>query len=285
MRHILIGIYDEDAVYGKRLMEYINRQKEYPLTAAAFTSAEALNEFVKTQDVKGLILEEGVCIHEDIPVFYMKKDQTSSACRYGNAKEIVKEAYDTFKPGSQMSVGLTGIYSPSENRKRTEFALQLARQNHAFYFEMESYGQVRDEKGMEDLLLAVKMRRDKIMELVNESAVSIEGVKGICSARCFLDYREISVDDYQWFFQQMTAEGIPAVLDIGTACIYDFKLFTICDHLYLPIWEEDMEDPRLLGFKELSEHHPILSELNWKEVFLSENQSLLQNVESLMKKY
>lgn len=67
MSHIFIGIYDEDAVYGKRLMEYINRQKEYPLTAAAFASLEALTEFIASQDVKGVILEEGTQINSKVP--------------------------------------------------------------------------------------------------------------------------------------------------------------------------------------------------------------------------
>lgn len=273
MSHILIGIYDEDAVYGKRLMEYINRQKDYPLTAAAFTTTEALKEFIKNQDVKGAILEEGSCINVGIPVYFLKKDQTSAACRYGNAKEILKEAYAVFKPGRQGSAGVTGVYSPAENRKRTDFALRTAKEQRAIYFGMESYGRAGDEGAMEDLLFAVKVRKEEIADLVRGSAVSIGGVNGFASARCFLDYREISAEDYRWLFEKLADADVSVVLDIGTACIYDFALFSLCDRLYLPIWEEDMEDPRLLGFKEVSEQHPVLSTLHWKEVFLSENKT------------
>ena len=273
MSHMLVGICDEDAVYGKRLMEYINRQKDYPLTAAAFTTTDALKEFIKDQDVKGVILEEGICISENILVYYLKKDQTTQACRYGNAKEIVKEAYSIFSPGRESSAGVMGVYSPTENRKRTDFALQTAKENRAMYFGMESYGRTLEEGAMENLLFAVKVRKDGIADLAAESAVIVEGVKGFASARCFLDYREVSVEDYQWLFQRLTDAGISAVLDIGTACIYDFELFSLCDQLFLPVWEEDMEDPRLLGFKEVSEQHPVLSTLHWKEVFLSENKT------------
>lgn len=273
MSHILIGICDKDAVYGKRLMEYINRQKDYPLTAAAFTTTDALKEFIKDQDIKGVILEEGTGISEDIPVYYLRKDQTTQACRYGNAKEIVKEAYGIFSPGRQGPAGVTGVYSPTENRKRTGFALQTAKENKALYFGMESYGRASDEGAMENLLFAVKVRKDGIADLAGQSAVSMEGIRGFTSARCFLDYREVSVEDYRWLFQRLADAGMSAVLDIGTACIYDFELFSLCDHLYLPVWEEDMEDPRLLGFKEVSEQHPVLSTLHWKEVFLSENKT------------
>ncbi|MBS7008948.1 hypothetical protein [Anaerostipes sp.] len=269
MSHILIGIYDEDTVYGKRLMEYINRQKVYPLTAAAFTTAEGLKEFMEQQDVRGAILAEGTPVSTDKPVYYLKRDQSSESCRYGNARQIIKEAYSVFNPGRQRAAGVTGIYSPAENRKRTGFALQTARETNALYFGMESYGRAGTEGAMENLLFAVKVRKDQIADLVRESSKDINGVRGFPSARCFLDYREISAEDYRWLFQKLAEADISAVLDMETACIYDFSLFSLCDYLYLPVWEEDMEDPRLLGFKEVSEQHPILSALNWKEVFLS----------------
>ena len=37
MKDISIGIYHKDHQYGKRLMEYLNHQKDFPMTAS-FTS-------------------------------------------------------------------------------------------------------------------------------------------------------------------------------------------------------------------------------------------------------
>lgn len=281
MSHIFVGIYDEDAAYGKRLMEYINRQQDYPLTAAAFASFEALTEFIQKQDVKGVILEEGTHAIKDIPVYYLSRDPGAKACRYGNAKEIVKEAYAVFRPKSPESAGITGVYSPSDNLKRTEFALHTAGELDALYLGMEAYGTAADDEGMEDLLFAVKTRKEGIIDFTNTLAVCIDGVKRVRSARCFLDYREMSGEDYRWFFQQLELQGMSAVLDLSTACIYDFELFTLCDRLYLPIWEEDMEDPRLLAFKEISEQHPLLSSLRWKEVYLSEQQNEINRIKGL----
>ena len=39
MKDISIGIYHKDHQYGKRLMEYLNHQKDFPMTAS-FTSDE-----------------------------------------------------------------------------------------------------------------------------------------------------------------------------------------------------------------------------------------------------
>jgi len=138
---------------------------------------------------------------------------------------------------------------------------------------MESYGYAVHNRSMEDLLFAVKARREGIIDYAYSLTAGTDGVKRIDSARCFLDYKDMSGEDYRWFFQQLGEAGISAVLNMSTACIYDFELFSLCDCLYLPIWEEDMEDPRLLGVKELSKQHPILSTLHWKEVYLSETQN------------
>ena len=273
MSHIFIGIYDEDAVYGKRLMEYINRQTEYPLTAAAFSSLEAFTEFTENQDVKGVILEEGTQINSKVPVYYLKKEISQEACRYGSAKEIVKEAYAAFRPKGISSGGITGIYSPSDNLKRTGFALETAEKLNALLLGMDSYGYAVPNRSMEDLLFAVKARREDLIDYAASLTDGTDGIKRIGSARCFLDYKDMSGEDYRWFFRQLGEAGISAVLDMSTACIYDFELFSLCDRLYLPIWEEDMEDPRLLGFKELSKQHPALSTLHWKEVYLSETQN------------
>ena len=41
MKDISIGIYHKDHQYGKRLMEYLNHQKDFPMTAS-FTSDEEM---------------------------------------------------------------------------------------------------------------------------------------------------------------------------------------------------------------------------------------------------
>ena len=49
MKDISIGIYHKDHQYGKRLMEYLNHQKDFPMTAS-FTSDE---EMFFTQEQEG----------------------------------------------------------------------------------------------------------------------------------------------------------------------------------------------------------------------------------------
>ena len=58
MKDISIGIYHKDHQYGKRLMEYLNHQKDFPMTAS-FTSDEEM--FFKQEqegDFECLVLPE-----------------------------------------------------------------------------------------------------------------------------------------------------------------------------------------------------------------------------------
>ena len=68
MKDISIGIYHKDHQYGKRLMEYLNHQKDFPMTAS-FTSDEEM--FFKQEqegDFECLVLAEETDYHGDFPV-------------------------------------------------------------------------------------------------------------------------------------------------------------------------------------------------------------------------
>ena len=68
MKDISIGIYHKDHQYGKRLMEYLNHQKDFPMTAS-FTSDEEM--FFKQEqegDFECLVLAEEPDYHGDFPV-------------------------------------------------------------------------------------------------------------------------------------------------------------------------------------------------------------------------
>ena len=68
MKDISIGIYHKDHQYGKRLMEYLNHQKDFPMTAS-FTSDEEM--FFKQEqegDFECLVLAEETDYHGDISV-------------------------------------------------------------------------------------------------------------------------------------------------------------------------------------------------------------------------
>lgn len=41
----IMAVYDEDALYARRLAEYVNRRETIPFTAMAFSNLERLKEY------------------------------------------------------------------------------------------------------------------------------------------------------------------------------------------------------------------------------------------------
>ena len=93
MKDISIGIYHKDHQYGKRLMEYLNHQKDFPMTAS-FTSDEEM--FFKQEqegDFECLALAEATDYHGDFPVCRIGANESMGGMYCQSAKEIAAGIY------------------------------------------------------------------------------------------------------------------------------------------------------------------------------------------------
>ena len=48
----IMAVYDEDALYARRLAEYVNRRETIPFTAMAFSKLERLKEYGDSMKLK-----------------------------------------------------------------------------------------------------------------------------------------------------------------------------------------------------------------------------------------
>mgnify|MGYP000034326103 CR=1 FL=1 len=72
MRDISIGIYHKDYQYGKRLMEYLNHQKDFPMTASFISDEDAFFRQEEEGDFECLVLAEETDYHGSSPVCRME---------------------------------------------------------------------------------------------------------------------------------------------------------------------------------------------------------------------
>ena len=68
MKEICVGVCCEDTRYGRKLMEYLNHQKEFPMTAWFFADEEALWKKEEEGVFQSLVLSEGIEDHGREPV-------------------------------------------------------------------------------------------------------------------------------------------------------------------------------------------------------------------------
>ena len=141
MKDISIGIYHKDHQYGKRLMEYLNHQKDFPMTAS-FTSDEEM--FFKQEqegDFECLVLAEETDYHGDFPVCRIGANESMGGMYCQSAKEIAAGIYHCLNVSPQIeNERIFGVYSPISRLEISAFARNMAASNGWIYFGMQPYG-------------------------------------------------------------------------------------------------------------------------------------------------
>ena len=127
MKDISIGIYHKDHQYGKRLMEYLNHQKDFPMTAS-FTSDEEM--FFKQEqegDFECLVLAEETDYHGDFPVCRIGANESMGGMYCQSAKEIAAGIYHCLNVSPQIeNERILGVYSPIPRLEISAFARNMA---------------------------------------------------------------------------------------------------------------------------------------------------------------
>ena len=197
MKDISIGIYHKDHQYGKRLMEYLNHQKDFPMTAS-FTSDEEM--FFKQEqegDFECLVLAEETDYHGDFPVCRIGANESMGGMYCQSAKEIAAGIYHCLNVSPQIeNERIYGVYSPIPRLEISEFARNMAASNGWIYFGMQPYGHFEEDETDDLLLFYIKEHKEDIVLYFMEHQKKFDGCVGFAGALCYLDYREQRQDRY-----------------------------------------------------------------------------------------
>lgn len=269
MRDISIGIYHKDYQYGKRLMEYLNHQKDFPMTAS-FTSDE--KTFFK-QEQEGnfecLVLAEETDYHGNSPVCRIGVNDSMGGMYCQSGKEIAAGIYHCLNVNPQLdNEGIFGVYSPIPRTEVSTFAREMAVSNGWIYFGMQPYGHFKEQGLDECLLFYIREHKEDIMKYFLSNQQELDGCTGFAGASCYLDYQELSLKDYQWFFEKIREENLRIIFDIGIASPPDLKFFELFDRVFLPLFREDLNSFEYTGFKNQMKKHMVWNQTSFEEVML-----------------
>ncbi|MCQ2491465.1 MAG: hypothetical protein MJ087_00290 [Lachnospiraceae bacterium] len=264
-----VAIYDQNADYSKKLMNYLNGKHGKKIDAVAFTSKEVMEEEISGQKFDCVVCEDTLGFGT-IPVIPIIDERNGEGYyRYGSARELAERIYHIDKQEQDIFTGdekIFAVYSPSNGRIRTDYAWQKARDTGGVYVGMEEYLSM-DAEGywMEEILFFIKERDEGIVDKVKEHIVLRDGVACLPSARSYLDYRYLNYEDYRWFLSKIREESEARfVFDIGIGNLSDFKIFGLFDRIYL--LTEDNEKEKNQMYLKLMEQE--LSSIREKLVFV-----------------
>lgn len=237
MNKVRVAIYDSDMEFARRLTNYLNGRYGEKIDAEVFTKKEHLirglsetsYDCVVSDDLDGVGIVYGIqiCDTESEEGYY----------RYGSAKALAMKLLEKANPSTQISKEQKriAIYDPAGTGDATKYALNQARSLDGIYIGMEEFCSLdTNEFWMEELLFLIKQREEEVVSKMQEHLQWIEGTRGLPSARCYLDYRYLEFEDYEWFFEQLSKhQAGQIVFDIGSGSLMDFQIFQLFDSIHI----------------------------------------------------
>ena len=268
MRDISIGIYHKDYQYGKRLMEYLNHQKDFPMTASFISDEEMFFKQEQEGDFECLVLAEETDYHGSSPVCRIGVNDSMGGMYCQSGKEIAAGIYHCLNVNPQLhDEKIFGVYSPVPRVEVSAFARSIAGANGWLYFGMQPYGHF-EEKMNDQLLFYIREHREDIVEYFLENQQELDGCSGFAGASCYLDYQELSMEDYEWFSQKLRQADLRIIFDIGTASPPDLKFFGLFDRIFLPLMREDLNSFEYQRLKKQMRKYGVWNQTIWEETML-----------------
>lgn len=265
-----IGICDEDYHYVVNLMEYINSHRIGGLKLVAFSSLQAVVEYLEKNYLDGLLvgqvrgdtkpyIDEILEGHNGIILIPISVDMTADEgylYKYQSAQAIASYILDRLNvslvPQSVQDKAFYAVYSPIGRCGKTSLAKGLSiRYRGALYVALEEFG---TREGLsEDILYHIvceNTRLHSLMEKLKPNEYGFREIKGILS---YMDIRQLSKDNFQWFKEQLLIGGNydKVIFDIGGAVLSDLNILQVMDRIYVPVIEEEEAMEKLQAFKEL----------------------------------
>lgn len=276
MKKIYVGIYYKDRRYGKRLMEYLNHQREYPMTVWFTSDEEKFFQKEKDGCFQCLILAEETVYGGVVPTCRIERGCAQSG------PEIARNIYGCLQMTGEENRKIFGVYSPFEKSIITDISLELAKQRDAVYFGMRAYHRfAAGTESTDELLFHIKEQKEESAEFFLSHTELMEGVKGYPGASCYLDYLEPTMEDYRYFFKCLKSQGLSLVLDMETACIPGLSFFELFDRVYIPLTEPEVCSRQYFHFTKQMKKYGVWNKHNIEEIFLGMTDSAKEVVKRL----
>lgn len=285
MKKQIFAICDPEAEYARNFMGYLNRKKNLPFEVQAFTSAENLLHFAKSNRIELLLIAaEAMCrdIEElDVGkiiiltegVLPLELNVYAGVYKYQSSAQVVREVmacYGEEKAGLPIQVPvlkkhtqILGVYSPLGRCLKTSFALTLgqliAKEKPVLYINLEEYAGFEGLFGrsfsgtLSDLLYFIHQGDQNITARVNSIVQTAGDLDFIPPVQSPLDIRGTLWQDWVNLIQEIALHSSYEVLilDIGNGIDEVFQLLALCRMIYMPVRSDKISCYKISQFENL----------------------------------
>lgn len=284
MKQYILAVLDEEEIYARRLVEYLNRRKEPLFFAEAFTGFASLQEFVKDHAVKVLLLHTA-CWNEKITELGAEKivllsdgivpeglPQQSVLYKYQAADCLYQELLNCcsdIKFGGSRAQGtaaeILSVYSPVKQSRNTCFAvvmgMELAKRKRVLYLNLEPFSsflglyETLNQHNLSDLMYFLKQDGTELFCELKNTVFKIKDLDCVMPAQAPMDIQSFMPEDWEWLLSVLKeSSGYEIlVLEFGEEVRGFADILGRSDLIYMPIWNELLEQEKIRQFENFIE--------------------------------
>lgn len=259
-----IGICDGDYHYVVNLMEFVNSRKDTGVNMVAFSSVEAIREYLDRNYLDGIMLGESLIWGQEIEgVSVMRLTERRvlrEGCvyKYQSGEAIAEDILRCLKvltvseEGACKGGAFLAVYSPLGRCGKTQLAKGICCNNQrSLYISMEEYGR-RNALG-EEILYNLVFQNDNLLQLIGRLKNNQYGFQEITGILSYQDIRLLKKENISWLKQQLFMIGDygRVVFDIGAAALWSLDILGVMDRIYVPVLEDEASGIKLQAFREV----------------------------------
>lgn len=225
---IVIG---EEGEYGRRLVRYLENRLLPPMRVYQFTT---IDKFLAYEGMAALYLLEEE-FFKQLPeqqkeflekgrnlILLTSQEGEDSFCKYHNPEELLQRVMENLSEENSPPLGegkvnrqptkLTIVYSPIYEEKLLEIAKSFMKSGD-LYLGAEDLGYMPKDfvsgmgSDMGDLCYYIHLREEKILNLLEDMLIEDGEVRMLPSPDMYLYLRELTEEDYKWFFEKLRRES------------------------------------------------------------------------------
>lgn len=252
LKKYTVAICDFEEAYAIRLMNYMNGQEACKILALTFTKEEKLQQYLEQNGVDCILAVEQFDVkNTDKKVVALCTEEGKEGIyKYQPAGDIISEMMGILEKEHSIKTSektpidgecrMIGIYSPIGRSGKTSLALALAREEGGLYIGMEEYSCVEESTTMSDVCYWIRKREEMIEKKVEECAVKEGNVWKLLSPFTYMDLKEMTVEEYAWFFEKIRQSGRfqKVIVDIGCGSLWDYSFLSLFHQVFVPILPE-----------------------------------------------
>ena len=226
IRTIIIG---EEGEYGKRLVRYLELHLSSAVRVYHFTTVEGLDSFKEEAEIyllderffEELSEEKQKFLKQKRVILLTWREEKGSFCKYHNPQKLLEllsgfteynsDSSDLATELEDAPTRLTIVYSPVYEEGLEQIARSFMSSGDV-YLGAEDLGYKGDsayEEGgdMGDLCYYIHLREENILDILQDMLIPNEEIQVLHSPDIYFYLRELTKEDYAWFFDKIKKES------------------------------------------------------------------------------